>query len=250
MNVRQIKEVVLRAEGAEERALALVEQRTAYWRAQHKNLIEQVAAGSYTVNAAQVLLHVIPLFPPLRPLNLAIDSILTRFKQVPPLYCETPASSHRMSLDGYANETSTRESGQMDRSALLLRKGGVEFYALGAARREGQSRVFDVWDLEVAILNALHHAAALGEAGLLLPPVLVSLRLMDMGLATLASPMQSPSTRYLADDNAFIDPMIVNDWAREAHDMARGLFDVVWQSWGWQRSFHYTDQGVRRPFRG
>ena len=250
MNVQQIKDVVLRSQGADERVRAFIESRTGYWRAKHPRLATVQDGHLNERPSSQVLLHILPLFPPRPGLDLASDAILQRFAQVPPLYCDERASTrHRMSLDGYANELDQGNQGW--RRVTLLRTGGLEFHAVGTAyERPGQGAVLDAWDLEQAVLDALGQAAGLSESGLVALPVAVSLRLMQMGTASLYSAQKSLERRELPEGETFVEPVLLNEWAAELESIARSLFDVVWQSWGWQRSWHYANTGARLPFRG
>jgi hypothetical protein len=247
MDVQQIKEVVLRSQGAEERAIALIDQRTAHFTRRQPNLtITKPGGGTVVRAAAQVLLHVVPLFPPREGLDLADGAILHAFESVPPFFSDEPASDHRMSLDGYMNCEWNEQLARPDRSVLLLRRGALEFHLLDAVEhRTGGAMVLDAVELERAVLGALTQASRMADAGLVLPPALVSLRLLRVAGTTLVSESQRLKLHTLSDGDLLLEPLFVNDWLRELDTTARHLFDVVWQAYGFRRCQHYDTAGRR-----
>jgi hypothetical protein len=251
MTVRQIKEGVLRADRAEDRAAALIDRRTEYWRKKHDTIVKGPPGFGRQIPAAQVLLHVVPLFPPPGGVDLADPAVLQRFHEIPPFYMtDTDHVNHVMNLDGYA---SVPEFGDVpERSCTrLLRSGALEFQAtdvleIGRPTATADDLRFDVQDFEEAVLTAMGHAAGLAEAGLVMPPVVVSLRLLRVRQSSLTSPGMHLELRKPSDDMIAVDPVVVNNWALETASVARRLFDVVWQAWGFPRSLHYGHDGTRR----
>jgi schlafen family protein len=253
MTVRQIKEAVLRADRAEDRAIALVDRRTDYWRAKFDTISKDRGVGrQHVIPAGQVLLHVIPLFPPPGGVDLADATVLQRFCEIPPFYMtDTQHVSHVMNLDGFAT---VPEFGDVrERSCTrLLRSGALEFQATDVLNIGRQQRPtdddlrLDAQALEEAVLAAMSQAAGLAEAGLVMPPVVVSLRLLRVRQASLTSPGMHLELRKPSEDTIAVDPVVVNNWALETASVARRLFDVVWQAWGFPRSQHYGRDGTRR----
>jgi hypothetical protein len=252
MTVRQIKEAVLRADRAEDRAEALIDRRTEYWRTKHDTIQKGPPGYGRQIPAAQVLFHVVPLFPPPGGVDLADPAVLQRFHEVPPFYMtDTDHVSHVMSLDGFAN---VPEFGDVrERSCTrLLRGGALEFQATDVLEIGRQQRPtdddlqLDVQDFEEAVLTAMGHAAGLAEAGLVMPPVVVSLRLLRVRQASLTSPGMHLDLRKPSEDTIGVDPVVVNNWGLQTASVARRLFDVVWQAWGFPRSQHYGRDGTRR----
>jgi hypothetical protein len=163
---------------------------------------------------------------------------------------DTEHVNHVMNLDGYA---SVPEFGDVpERSCTrLLRSGALEFQAtdvleIGRPTATADDLRFDVQDFEEAVLTAMGHAAGLAEAGLVMPPVVVSLRLLRVRQSSLTSPGMHLELRKPSDDMIAVDPVVVNNWALETASVARRLFDVVWQAWGFPRSLHYGHDGTRR----
>ncbi len=239
MSVQQIKEVVMRSEGAIERAKALVDTRTEQW----KRITGYADPDRPHVirGAAQALLHLIPLYPRLGISNLADPSLVRRFRQVPAFFEGQPAASQRISLLGLTNESWLPRQ----KSVTLLRQGGLEFYASGLASQDHSGDIVDGFDLEQAIIDAFNQAKDLADAGIVLPPLLISLRLFHMGAARLMAPTTRARTALpLPDEEAYIEPFLLNDWAGRSA-IERPLFDVIWQAWGDVRSPHYSENGVR-----
>jgi hypothetical protein len=251
MTVRQIKEAVLRADRAEDRAAALVDRRTEYWRTKHDTIEKGPPGIARRIPAAQVLLHVVPLFPPVGGVDLADPTVLQRVHEIPPFYMtESNHVRHLMTLDGYAN---VPEFGDVPecRCTRLLRGGGLEFQAtdlleFGRPAPTDDDLRFDVQEFEEAVLPAMGYAAELAEAELVPPPVVVSLRLLRMRQSSLTSPGMRLELRKPSEDTISIDPVVVNNWTSEAANVARRLFNVVWQAWGFPRSLHYALDGTRR----
>jgi Putative DNA-binding domain len=256
MNVRQIKEVVLRSDGAIARAMATIEERTSYWRAKYpfvpaRQLTGDVRTPREVLPSRQVLLHILPLYPMIGGIDLADETLRNQFKAIPPLFLNDPVHRHRMSLTGYTNYEAVRDNQHPERSATLLRSGGLEFHAMEATwfNSDGQS-IFNIWDLEEAVLRSLRSAREFAELRLGILPAIVSLRLFLMGDARFRSPhyVFNPA-RILPDGEALLEPLVINDWQADGELMARRMFDVVWQAWGWEQCLHYMASGERKPFR-
>jgi hypothetical protein len=52
--------------------------------------------------------------------------------------------------------------------------------------------------------------------------------------------------RKPSEDTIAVDPVVVHNWDLQTASVARRLFDVVWQAWGFPRSQHYGRDGTRR----
>jgi Putative DNA-binding domain len=250
MNVQQIKDMVLRSEGAVARAKTLIDERTSFWRNTYPWMTIPGLDGQEESRhpAGHVLLHVLPLYPPLGGVDLTDAALRQRFEEIPPLYCDTPTHRTRMSLLGYTNEEALYTLARKERSATLLRSGGIEFHAMGTTWRhaDGQS-YFNLWDLEIAVLRALQAVAEFAASGLTIEPAVVSLRLFSMVPAIFRSPhFVLNHTRVLSDGDALIEPMVMHGW-EEWPTVSRHLFDVVWQACGFTQSLHYEADGARKP---
>lgn len=248
MNVQQIKELVARNEGAVARATAIIDQRAAYWRTTWP---EKPAPGLIvrSSEAGHALLHVLPLYPPVGGLDLADEALRTRFGDIPPFYSDVPTTQHRMSLLGYSTVEAVFTPAHPERSVTLLRSGGLEFHAAGIATLANGQIFVDVWDLEMAVLRSLDAVAAFAAWGFAIQPAVVSLRLLALENVPFRSPhyIMQPH-RVLLDGEASIDPVVIHDWATNRHAVARRLFDVVWQAFGWNACDHYAADGMRKSY--
>jgi hypothetical protein len=225
----------------------LIDVRTGYFLKRYPH-VTITSPGGATVQrpAAQVLLHIVPLFPPTGGLDLADEAILKTFESVPPFFNDQPSGDHRMSLEGYMNFEWREERARADRSVQLLRRGALEFHILDAAASHPAGVILDAIQLEAGVLRALEQSAAMADAGLVMLPALVSLRLLRMGGAALFSQRFHLERHSLGDaGDALLDPLLVNDWPTELDSTARRLFDVVWQAYGFRRCFHYDERGNR-----
>jgi hypothetical protein len=258
MTARQIKEVALRADTALSRALDLIERRTAVVRTRAQ--VRTRRSWSST-NRAQhkredvALLHLVPLFPPVGGLDLADATVQTRFAQMPMVGLSTVNAPRklgrfRIALEGLYSEYTL--SADVLQYALLLRQGALEYVDHDIVdpvpgEPEGSRGVISTWLLEVSVLEALEHARALTDLGILSLPIVMSLRLLDVVGARLGHRAPAPQSDLppYTDPDVIIDPLLITDWGADADRAARRLFDTIWQAWGWPESLHYDRSGAR-----
>ncbi len=249
MTTRQIREMILQRETAVERAQQLVEHRT--------RLLEQAGAqrndtlhfGNAPLTAPdQVVLHVIPLFPHVNGWQLG-PGIERRLMSVRALGAETPFKRAEYSQEGMASQFPNR------RKVLFLRKGGLEFQRYEVLNREGQQTQgttpqLKVWEVELDILRALKECAALTDDGLLPLPVLVSVRLLDVGGSRLqATPVDWLHTKEIQSaQHVYLTPVILNSWGADAQQQIRALFDELWQAWHQPSCQNYYPDGRHHEY--
>lgn len=134
------------------------------------------------------------------------------------------------------------------RKVLFLKRGGIEFQhydILGQQNREGGRSFLKAWEVEADILQALNECASLSEDGLLPLPVLVSVRLLDVGnTQLLRAPADFSCTPHPQEDrHVFLTPVILTSWGDPAREAVRQVIDEMWQAWHQPESTNFYPDG-------
>lgn len=239
MNMRQVKEAVMRRETALERAEQLVASRL--------DVLREAASAPVTgtqerpaSTRSQIVVHVVPLFPAPGGWGIGDPDVDAKLRRMPPLGREEPYSGWRPSLRGYGAEL------RGTAHVLFLRKGAaVELQRFDAvetrASGAGTVRRFPAYLVERAVRDTLKHCAELTADGLLPLPVLVQVSILGAaGSLLLGAPHADESERPIEDDEVLLTPVIIHAWD-ERQDVERGVFNEMWQAWGFAQSWNYRD---------
>lgn len=240
MNMRQVKEAVMRRSTAYERAGELVQQRLEILRARAERRTQN-AYGQPVTGRAQVVLHVVPLFPHSGGWGFGDPDVDTRLRRVPPLGAREPYREWRHSLVGYGSEF------RGTAHVLFLRTGAVEFQRYDPldvrTRPETDVRLLPAYTVERSVRDALRQCAALSADGLLPMPVLIQLAVLGVeGTRLHGAPRADTDERPIEDDEVVLTAVIINSWD-ELPGAERALFDEMWQAWGRPRSWNYDADG-------
>ena len=244
MTARQIKELAVRRETAIERAKGAVDQRTALLRERGRALQARVAASGTQRRADQAVLHIASLHPRSGGWPFHSAEVVRRLMQVRPFGYYQPYAQERYAHDGlYDIYEDTRH-------VAFLRSGVIEFQMYDVVRvaRDGEP-VFSAFEVEHAVLCATADAAAMSADDYLPMPVLVNLRLYDVGETRLTpSPnhMRYDIGRPLTVPEVGLEPIIINEWGPEADAQVTRLLDEMWQAWGLPKSWNFGADGAHR----
>jgi hypothetical protein len=245
MNTHQIREMMLQRVTAEDRVIDEVERRT--------RLLENAAArrndtlhfnDAPFTNPDQVVLHVLPLFPHANGWRLG-PANERRLMSVHALGANTPFDRALYSLEGMTSEFPHR------RKVLFLRRGGIEFQRYDVLERDALSAPrLKAWEVERDILRALDECAALTADGLLPLPVLVSVRLLDVGGSVLKRHLRDweYGQHLQSDRHVFLTPVILTRWGDGAHAQVRAVFDEMWQAWHFAECGSYYPDGCHHRY--
>lgn len=248
MDARQIKETALRTASAFDRAQAIIEDRRRILIARAERAPEEGGVRDHpTDDTSQLLLHVVPLFPPPGGFALSDDRVVHRLAEVGILGWTTDYNSHLFTLEGlyfsYGNHA----------RAGYLRSGAAEFqeYEIAAVEARPSSSMDTVkslkaWQIEQDVLLTLDACAGLTADGLLPLPLVISLTLTGIQGSKLTT---SPRAGRVAPNTMDVDvvsltPIVLHSWDRAAAAAVRTIFDEMYQGWGLPRSSNYRD-GVR-----
>lgn len=246
MNTRQIREMILQRETATERALALIEDRTRYLKAAAVNRNDTLHFNVLPFTSPdQVILHVVPLFP--RPGGWRLGpERQPRLMLVRALGAATPYDGEFYAIEGMYSRFRDRHY------VLFMRNGGLEFQKYDVLERpgEGQPHLLNAWRIELDILNALAECAALSEDGLLPLPVMVSVRLLDVGGSLLKTFQNDPwyGQHQQTDPDVYLTPVVINAWGPPAAEQTRQVFDEMWQAWHFPACQSYYPDGTHHRY--
>jgi hypothetical protein len=250
MSASQMREMVLRAETAYERARARIEQRIDEIKRYVHKRYDAINSRNPAVSASVDFLafHAIPLLPQINAIDFASRELVHKWQQsVPPFGAEAGGYQVRPSFDGLRSQQSEMQ-GFTDGWTMLLRTGGIEGVAIGNAygRGAGGAGKMSGRRIEVMTLAGLDQVRKLADDGFLSAPFALSLQLHGLyGLTAVAGEEFIIDPRIIDRDSVPIEPVIINRW-EEVPDAIRSMFHVMWQSWGFARSPFYDDQGARR----
>jgi hypothetical protein len=246
MNAQQIREVAMRSETAYDRAREVIAQRVGAIReyAENRANILSTAKPEGSAGADFIALHLIPLFPPIGGMDLSPRAIQQRWNNVSAFRWTT--NNVRIGLDGLAAEYGSFVEGGAHAWTMLLRQSGIECVQIDNTESDGQgNRSLSGLGVEIDVLHALDEAQQLAAEDLLTTPLVVSLRLHGVsGVMLVSGRRAGQKTSSLGE--VPIEPMLLSGWD-EAPAVARTLFHVMWQAWGFARSPWYNDDGTRIP---
>ena len=244
--------------GAIENARALIEQRLRVLR--ERAAIRKINGwGMEVTNRDQMVLHVVPLYPPAGGWNLGDPEVERRLARIPAFGATEPYDSPRYTVDGLGCVF------EGTRHVFFLRPGALEFQMYDPVQRPGQDfpkgspAQFDVYNVERAVLSALRECRALTDDALLRLPVVVSLHALDVEGSVLRGRPgawygSGLTQRALPHPDVPLQPLLITDWDTEGDRQVWRMLDELWQAWGVARSWNfeadgthvrYTDSGER-----
>jgi hypothetical protein len=240
LNTRQIREMIIQRATAMDNALAVVEKRTIELKSAGARRRRFLGEGLAPPD--QIILHVIPLFPQTLGWRLGPDR-QTRLLQVPPFGSEEPYHNPYYATEGMYSRF------ENEKHVLFLRGGGIEFQrydVLSRHKTEIQPPILNAWQVELDVLRALGQCQTLTNDGLLPLPVLISLRLLavsDSGIQRRPSRGDPPLTTHLqSDSDVIVSPFVLGSW-EEVRELARHVFDEMWQAWHQPQCTNYYSDG-------
>ncbi len=196
------------------------------------------------VPGAQVVLHVIPLQSLTSEFRIDLSSRAQQ--QVQALQRIAPPGangwSQRLNLDGrlsYSHEG----DGMASAYALLFRNGIVE--AAEVWTEWNGEKILPSLACERNTINAVRtYLAALQDLGLV-PPAYIFLSLLGIAGHRFAVDNRRLMDRnHYSDRDALILPeLLIEDWSVDPAEAMRPLFDMVWNAFGYERSFNYDESG-------
>lgn len=239
MSMRQIKEVALRLESAEARALQWIEARTSRYMQPQSGPRPDVA-----------LLHIVPLLADPYLVELTSPEVTASLESLPLMGSSGAYGNWRFAVEGYLKEADG--AGHERYGTLVTRSGALEFVdvdLIQPAPRAGERAVW-LWEFELGVLEALGAAGRLAAAGLLQLPAMVSLRLLGVEGARVQLPrgISQSFFGHPAPVQVFLPPFVVNDWVEAGDVPARRMFDTLWQAFGFRTSIAYNVDGSRRRY--
>jgi hypothetical protein len=253
MDTRQIKETVLKAASAYDRALEIIEDRRRVLITRANRYLEEGGPRDHpTDRVRQAMLHVVPLFPGTGGFALSDERVVERLTKVSIFGWPLDNYLRRFALDGlYVSY------GEYARAAYL-RSGAAEYqeYILGSepaywtAGGSAARATIPAWKIEQGVLQTLDDCAGLTADGLLPLPLAVSLSLTGVeGRRLQGSPkMSSQSSEIMDVDEVSMTAILIHGWDQVAAEQVRSVFDEMYQGWGFRRSRNY--EGDKRIWWG
>lgn len=222
MTTRQIKDASLLVERAQNRAMALVEQRIR-WNA-------RFPGPAYTFN-------IVPLYSKSYQLDLTNSEVVKSLSSLSSGYI-----THALQGLMIKHESQFRRE-----HVLITRDGAVEKFHFPIARksRSGANLLIPLEPLENELLDFVQTVARHEQPGLSELPALLHLKLVSVKSMGTWGADGEPMDQVLDEDEIMPDPVILHDWT-EVDTVLKNFFDVIWQSFGAYGSPNYDENGTRR----
>ncbi len=196
------------------------------------------------VPGAKVVLHVVPLQSLTSDFRVDLGSRAQQ--QVQTLQRINPPGAHgwgqRLNLDGLLKYSSEHD-GSSSSYVQLFRSGMLE--AVQVWPEWQGEKVLPSQAYESDIIKALSaYQAVLSELGLA-TPAYVFLSLLGVADHRFAvNNRRFIGREHLADRDALILPeILIESWAVDSAEAMRPLFDMIWNAFGYERSFNYDENG-------
>lgn len=190
---------------------------------------------------AMVVLHVIPLQAMISDFKIDIVSNLNALQKIYPLGAS--GWNQRINLDGrlsFRNVSDGRSYGY----AQLFRNGIIE--AVIVEGPWNSKKIISGHRYEENIISALRsYFPALDELGIA-PPAYLFLSLLgvkDCILGVNENRFIDIENNRAERDNILLPEIAVEQWTDDPVSIMRPVFDMVWNAFGFARSFNYNDAG-------
>lgn len=192
------------------------------------------------MDGALMVLHVIPLQAMTSDYQIDIASNSHTLQSIRPLGAS--GWNHRINLDGRLNFRNVSD-GKSHGYAQLFRNGIIETVAVEALW-DGK-KIIASQAYEEHIIEALRsYFPALTDLGIP-TPAYVFLSLLGVKDYTFAvNPHRLWRENHQAErDNVLLPEIVVEQWSDSPELLMRPAFDMVWNAFGFIRSFNYNDEG-------
>lgn len=198
-------------------------------------------------DGARIILHVVPLQSLTSDVRVDVAARTQRQLQVlqtiPPLGTAPDVYGYRLNLDGRLTYSAAHDN-KVWTYALLFRSGIIE--AVEVCEGRGDDKFIPSQAYEQNIIDALRsYLTALRELGVV-PPAYIFLALLGVAGHRFAVDNRRLGGRdhHYADRDALVLPeLLIEDWTVDPAEAMRPLFDMVWNAFGYERSFNYDQNG-------
>lgn len=189
------------------------------------------------VEGGRIVLHVIPLsaFTTKTPNIITPKSEYSQYFR--PLGAE--GWNYRLNIDGIVNHNSI--SGNINTYAQIYRSGIIETIA-SLEPIEGKQYLNSVWYEEKIIETCQTYTVSLNKVGIH-PPLYFFLSFLNMKGIEFRSESMFLSKRKLDRDMILFPEVVLEALSDNVPDLLRPVFDMVWNAFGYERSFNYKEDG-------
>lgn len=200
----------------------------------------------FTSNGPKLILHLIPLSSAAR--SSLID--VTAVQNVPHLmpFGHDQVFEPALTFDGFLVSSPNR--GEARDYALLFRNGAFEAVDDEVVYRQTDgSRLISAWQVEEELIDGLRRYLTVGSRVGLGAPWVIFVSLLgvtDVRLETGGRPYFQMRARALDRDRLDFPEILLSDAESDPADFLRPMFDMFWQSFGYERSLNYDNDGLRR----
>ncbi|PKM47712.1 MAG: hypothetical protein CVV03_02265 [Firmicutes bacterium HGW-Firmicutes-8] len=220
LNVRQIKEAVLKMQGAEQKAIEYIQGRKI-------KLSQRLKKSFYT-------LHIFPLYGRIGSLDLTSGNVTEKLVSL-------GDGNPRYTIDGFSI---IWHSGDSNKHSLVGRNGSVEFMRSPITTEKGNNQVLRITAVEELILANARAVAKLSVDGFAHLPVLIGISYIGVQNSYINGPDGFPNDNIFEEREINCDPVIIHDWC-ELEKAAKDSFDFIWQTYGFPQCPNYTPEGNR-----
>ncbi len=196
------------------------------------------------LNNPRIILHVVPLSSFNRGLQLDVAQRANELSNlVQPIYRSW--SNRRFNFDGFVTGSS-RDDSFFGGYVQIFRTGVIEAVDSQMIRDQTESRHLPLIDIEMKLITSLEKYFELLSSMNVSPPILLLLSLL--GVKGYQVPSRNDfffdrSATPIERDTLILPDVPVEDLSQDSGRLLRPLFDVLWQSVGYEACPHYDDDG-------
>jgi hypothetical protein len=225
MNIRQIKETVLKLQTAEDKAIQYVKKRNEY--------IESMSNGSL-----YYVLHIVPLYGRKGAVDLTDYNVIKSLDSL-------GTGSHRMhTIDGYKISFLGKDG--MTYHTLIARNGAIEIYCPHDLQPYcGKEKTIFCTQLERRIINNAAQISITSVQGVVELPVLIALFLSGTQNTNLWDTHSDEFWGSTNENKIVCDETVLYDWA-QLDSTLKSFFDFICQAYGKPKSPNYNYDGSRK----
>lgn len=192
------------------------------------------------VEGGKIVLHVIPLSA----FTTTTSNIIKPKSEYSQYFRPLGASgwNNRLNIDGIVNHDGIRDNIQT--YAQIYRSGIIETVA-SLQQIEGELYLPSLW-YEKEIINACRtYTSSLNNFGIQ-PPMYFYLSFLNMKGFKLGTESMVLGERSLDRDLILFPEVVFENLSDDIIDLLRPVFDIVWNAFGYERSFNYKEDGTWR----
>lgn len=241
MDIQEVRSIMINSYNLPEKIRA--------FRDEQLNLIENDLFPVPLAYSSPIVLHLIPFTAITNPGGSQIDLDLVRknWHMIPPPHSRS--SHHRYNLEGYLIYGNIVDDGKFNGYVQIYRNGIIEAVNTSLLRSyDDAEKSVPSQAFEEEVANSVYAYLEIQKQLGIVPPIafyVSILNIRDYYLAVNPSYDRFGDKKYLLKrDSLLLPEVIIEDYPDNVPATLKGLFDTLWNAFGWPRSLNYDENGA------